>query len=205
MRTLTYTLSALSAFALIAALNSATVYAGCGACGPTAQPAACAAKTECPDADACADAGKCLAKGAACEADTATCCTPDGSCKPDGSDCGGEAKTAEHGEELTPAQLSSLIGSSPDLIILDARSGKYDDGRRIPGAKQLSASSNPDEVAAAIPDKDATIVTYCGSTSCPASSTLAAQLKKLGYSHVHEMPEGIKGWSEAGLPVDAPN
>ena len=36
----------------------------------------------------------------------------------------------------TPA-LATLIKSSVQLVVLDARSGKFDDGRRIPGGNVL--------------------------------------------------------------------
>ena len=98
--------------------------------------------------------------------------------------------------------LATLIQSKVPLKIFDARSGKYDDGQRIPGAQQLSADADEAVIAKAIPDKNALVVTYCAGLKCPASKALADRLKKLGYSNVIEYPQGIAGWLEAGKAVE---
>ena len=84
------------------------------------------------------------------------------------------------------------------MTILDARTGKFDDGRRIAGAQVLQDVSTPEEIAAIVPEKDALIVTYCVNLQCPASAALAARLRELGYRNVLEYPAGIEGWSAAG-------
>ena len=103
---------------------------------------------------------------------------------------------------ITTEGLKSLIGSHISLVILDARSGKYDDGRRIPGAKSLNAESGEKEVSKIIPSKNSLVITYCASLECPASGKLHERLSKLGYKHVIEYPWGIKGWVEGGNSVE---
>ncbi|MBM4152641.1 MAG: rhodanese-like domain-containing protein [Kiritimatiellaceae bacterium] len=115
-----------------------------------------------------------------------------------------EAKTpaapkADH--SVTTIQLKEHIDSKK-AILLDARSAKYDDGFRIPGAKALSSTATEEEIAKVIPTKDALVITYCSNTQCPASKRLADHLIKLGYTHVLEYPEGIAGWRAAGGKVD---
>ena len=97
--------------------------------------------------------------------------------------------------------LKTLIGSGVPLTVVDARSGKYDDGKRIPGALSLNSESKPEEVAKVLPNKEALIVTYCANLQCPASAALSKHLKSLGYTNLIEYPEGIQGWIEAGNPV----
>lgn len=105
--------------------------------------------------------------------------------------------------EISAKELLELINSKKDVIILDARTGKWDDGRRIPGAKSLSSSATAEEVEKiAGKDKDALIVTYCANLKCPASRNLAHYLRKLKYTDVTEYPEGIEGWAAAGYKVD---
>jgi len=113
-----------------------------------------------------------------------------------------EEKEAEKIKTITTDELKALLDSSTPPIILDARSGKWDDGRRIPGAKSLDASASEEKIAELLPDKNATIVTYCGGVKCPASSQLSERLKKLGYSNVIEYPEGIAGWVEKGNKIE---
>lgn len=101
----------------------------------------------------------------------------------------------------TPA-LATLIAAKVPAIVLDAHSGKYDDGKRIPGAKSLNADSSDAEIKAMLPDKSALIVTYCANLECPASHKLAEKLIKAGYVNVIECPEGIEGWQKAGHKVE---
>jgi rhodanese-related sulfurtransferase len=84
------------------------------------------------------------------------------------------------------------------MVIIDARSGKYDDGRRIPGAGNLAANASPEEVARLVKSKDQLVVTYCSNPKCPASGMLADNLRKQGYKNVIEYPFGIQGWAAAG-------
>ncbi len=103
---------------------------------------------------------------------------------------------------VNTAALKALIEAKAPAAVLDARSGKYDDGKRLPGARQLSPDAEESVITTALPDKNALIVTYCAGLTCPASKSLADRLKKLGYSKVIEYPEGIAGWIAAGNAVE---
>lgn len=116
--------------------------------------------------------------------------------------CTSTAKSvAKNDQNLTTLQMKAYVDSG-EAILLDARSGKYDDGNRIPGAKSLNAKSSVEEVEALIPTKDAFVITYCSNLKCPASKALFDHLKKLGYTNVWEYPEGIDGWITAGGEVE---
>lgn len=97
--------------------------------------------------------------------------------------------------------LKTLINSGAPLTIIDARSGEFDDGRRLPGAISLNADSKAEDIAKALPNKEALLITYCSNVKCPASHKLYTHLKSLGYTNLIEYPEGIQGWVEAGNPV----
>ncbi|HNX76495.1 MAG TPA: rhodanese-like domain-containing protein [Candidatus Rifleibacterium sp.] len=134
-------------------------------------------------------------------------CT-DGTCAPTDKSEKAAAPAAVEGKEEAPATLNTaglkaLIGSGQPITILDARSGKFDDGKRLPGALSLNSESKPEEIAKLLPNKDALVVTYCANLKCPASHNLYTHLKSLGYSNLIEYPEGIQGWVEAGNPVNA--
>jgi rhodanese-related sulfurtransferase len=116
-----------------------------------------------------------------------------------------KAATPMAGEAVinTPG-LKALLSAKVPVTLLDARSGKYDDGRRIPGAVALNATSTDQEIAKVVPDKNALVVAYCAGPKCPASHELAERLHKMGYVNVIEYSEGIPGWTEAGNPVEQP-
>jgi rhodanese-related sulfurtransferase len=103
---------------------------------------------------------------------------------------------------ISVAGLSALLRAKAQVTVLDARAGKWDDGKRIPGAKSLNAGSTDEEIRTALPDKNALVVTYCSGVKCPASGMLAKRLHEAGYANVVELPEGIAGWTEAGNSVE---
>ncbi len=103
---------------------------------------------------------------------------------------------------INTAVLENMIESNIPMVILDARSGKWDDKSRIPGARSLNDKSTKDEVAGIVESKDTLVVTYCSSLKCGASHKLYIHLKKLGYKNVLEYPFGIKGWLEVGNDIE---
>ena len=71
----------------------------------------------------------------------------------------------------------------------------------IPGAVLLSNSEGFD--AAELPaDKNATLAFYCGSPMCTAAPVAAKKAVELGYTNVVVYAGGIKGWVDAGMPVE---
>jgi len=100
--------------------------------------------------------------------------------------------------EINTPALKALISSGVKLTLVDARVGKYDDGRRIPNAINVGPEATVNEIEIVLPSKEALIVTYCVNLKCPASRILAARLTALGYKWVLEYPEGIEGWVAQG-------
>lgn len=97
--------------------------------------------------------------------------------------------------------LKKLIDSKLPVVIIDARSAKWDDGKRIPGAISLTTESSDDAVASALPSKDGLIVSYCSNLKCPASAKLAEKLVGLGYKNVLKYPEGLEDWIQSGYEI----
>ncbi len=52
------------------------------------------------------------------------------------------------------------------------------------------------------PDKDRTMVFYCGFTECTRSHNAAMWAVNLGYKNVYRNPGGIEGWVQAGYSPD---
>ncbi len=97
--------------------------------------------------------------------------------------------------------LATLIASGVPFVILDARGGKWDDGKRIAHAKTLLYTATEEEAQKAIPSKQALVVVYCTNIQCPASKALADRLTELGYSNILKYEEGIQEWINFGHPV----
>src|SRR3990167_8803183 len=81
--------------------------------------------------------------------------------------------------------LKNLIDTDAP-VILDARSKKWDDGRRIPGARRVTAEALLEDYTDVILDKGALVVVYCGGRECPAGGKLVDNLVKAGYTNVVE-------------------
>lgn len=109
----------------------------------------------------------------------------------------------EHGvpKKINTKELNQLRQSTA-LVIIDARSEEYDDGKRIPGAKLVPHDAEEAVIIEKLPNKTAAIVVYCVNVDCPASDMLARRLMRLGYTNVSEYPEGIEGWEKSGNPVE---
>ncbi len=104
---------------------------------------------------------------------------------------------------VNTATMMALVSSKTKMVILDARAGKWDDGKRIPGAKQLAHDASKSAIKKAVgKNKEMLIITYCGGPQCPLSNKLAERLNKMGYTNVIEYPEGMPGWLEAGGKVE---
>jgi len=214
MKKTEWTMATVAAIAV--ALIATNTLAACGSCGPAAAEGEKRAEVGKASCGKCAAAGKeCACPGKAelkctcAEGGKESCakCGEAGKKKACGGRCGGgrcSGRKARGGHAMNVVNtgaLKALLDSGAKVTVLDARTGKYDDGRRIPGAGSLAASATAEQAAKAIPGKDALVVTYCSNLKCPASKTLAGQLKKLGYKNVIEYPYGIDGWAASGNDV----
>ncbi len=128
------------------------------------------------------------------------CCSAndDGQC---GKGGGGKCVAVTGFKYINTNELAALIASGKPIVILDARTGRWDDGRRIPGARSLAPDASAEDAAKAIPAKDSLVVTYCSGPKCPASAKLAERLRSFGYTNVTEYHEGIQGWADAGKEI----
>lgn len=125
----------------------------------------------------------------------------EGVCKAETKECT-ECKGEKEAKRIDTAGVAALVDAKAAVVLLDARTGKYDDGRRLPGARGLSPVAPKEDIEKALPDKKARIVTYCAGVKCPASHKLAERLVDLGYENVSEYAEGIEGWVKAGHAVE---
>lgn len=109
--------------------------------------------------------------------------------------------TSTHTQEykkIHAKELKSWIDSKKEFQLVDARPKKYDEGDVIPGAKFLPYDSDEKKITNTLSSKDSLVVVYCASIKCPASTTLADQLVKMGYKNVYRYPEGINDWMDKG-------
>ncbi|MCI5161086.1 MAG: rhodanese-like domain-containing protein [Candidatus Electrothrix sp. AX5] len=120
-------------------------------------------------------------------------------------------------ELITTEELKKLMDSNKDILIIDTM--PYEDSYKknhIPGAKhflfpiplmetwdtkETDGKSQDDYAALLGPDKNKTIVVYCGFVKCTRSHNGALWAKKMGYTKVLRHPGGIFAWMGAGYPT----
>ena len=114
---------------------------------------------------------------------------------------------------LTTEELKGWVDQKKDMLIVDTM--PFEDSykkQHIPGAVNFALpipeiAQMDDKTKAGFekilgPDKNKTLVFYCGFTKCGRSHNGAMWAIKLGYKNVYRHPGGIKGWDEAGYPVE---
>ena len=118
---------------------------------------------------------------------------------------GGCRERSGKAQPVTVGQLAAMLKSPDPPRLYDANGDRT---RReygvIPGATLL-----PDSHAYAVEllpaSKAAHLVFYCASNWCGAAEKAAERALSQGYTAVNVLPEGIKGWTEAGMPTSKPN
>jgi rhodanese-related sulfurtransferase len=88
------------------------------------------------------------------------------------------------------------------ITAVDALPESYYAQQHLPGALNLVSDDVATRAAELLPDRDAAIVTYCSSTTCPNSGHVATALTGLGYTNVRKYAGGIQDWVAAGLPTE---
>jgi rhodanese-related sulfurtransferase len=111
----------------------------------------------------------------------------------------------ERPPSITVGQLATQLKSADPPRLYDANGDRT---RReygvIPGAVLLPSSR--DYSLQLLPEsKAAPLVFYCASSWCGAAETAAQRAERAGYMLVSVLPDGIKGWTEAGMPTQKPN
>jgi rhodanese-related sulfurtransferase len=96
-------------------------------------------------------------------------------------------------------ETKKRIDAGEKIYLVDTREESEWARGHIPGAIHLSKGVIERDIEKAIPDKDGTIVLYCGGGF--RSALAADNLQKMGYKNVISMDGGWRGWTEAGFPI----
>lgn len=91
------------------------------------------------------------------------------------------------------------MDAGEEFILVDTREESEWARGHLPGAIHISKGVIERDIEKKVPDKDATIVLYCGGGF--RSALVADNLQKMGYRNVISMDGGWRGWSEANFPV----
>src|SRR5437868_13209806 len=102
------------------------------------------------------------------------------------------------------SELEELLEQDGDIALVNVLDEDSFAAGHIPGSINIPVQS-PEfrERAQSLLSPDQTIVTYCASFSCQASTQAAERLGEMGFHNVLDYKGGIQDWKEAGLPVES--
>ena len=108
-----------------------------------------------------------------------------------GCTSGGETKTENSYEQISPAEAKSIMDERDDYVILDVRTQEEFDESHIDGAILIPDYEIATKAESVLKDKNQLILVYCRSGR--RSKLAASDLVTLGYSNVKEFG-GIIDW-----------
>ena len=85
-------------------------------------------------------------------------------------------------------------------VLIDVREDHEWAAGRLPGALHLARGIIERDIESHFADKSTPIVCYCGGGY--RSVLVCDSLQRMGYTNVVSLAAGIRGWAEAGLPVE---
>jgi rhodanese-related sulfurtransferase len=107
---------------------------------------------------------------------------------------------------LSVGEVNAKLAAGGDLVLCDANSEDTRTKLGVVAGARLLTSYRDYDVAGELPtDRAQPLVFYCHSAFCSAAADAARRAVAAGYEDVSVMPDGIKGWVEARLPVVRPH
>jgi len=101
--------------------------------------------------------------------------------------------------ETNVDEVRKRIDRGDKFVLVDVREDREYDADHIVGAVHLGKGIIERDIEKTVPDKEATVVLYCGGGF--RSALAADNLQKMGYRNVISMDGGWRGWTEAGFPI----
>jgi rhodanese-related sulfurtransferase len=103
-------------------------------------------------------------------------------------------------KECSIAEAKAMLEGRQVEYFLDVREDHEFAADHARGARHLGKGIIERDIESLVPDKQATIILYCGGGY---RSVLAADaLQRMGYAKVMSMDGGIKDWRAAGYPME---
>ena len=85
-------------------------------------------------------------------------------------------------------------------VLVDVREESEWSAGHAAGAMHLGKGVIERDIESKVPDKDATLVLYCGGGF--RSALAADNLRKMGYKNPISLAGGWRAWNESGMPVE---
>src|SRR5438067_12358263 len=103
--------------------------------------------------------------------------------------------------ETNVDEVKRRLDRGEKFTLVDVREESEFAKDHLPGAVHLGKGVIERDVEQKVPDIATPLVLYCGGGF--RSALAADNLQKMGYTNVISMDGGVRGWKDAGLPVQA--
>jgi len=104
--------------------------------------------------------------------------------------------------QIDIAGYKKMLEAGDQHILIDVREDREWDAGHAAGAVHLGRGILERDIEKQVPDKNATLVLYCGGGFRSALS--ADNLRQMGYANPVSLDGGWKAWKDADLPVEKP-
>jgi len=100
--------------------------------------------------------------------------------------------------DLNPAEATLLINRE-DAQVIDVREAEEFAAGHLPEARNIPLGKIADRVSEIEKYKDKPLIVCCATGM--RSARACRELKKLGFTRLHNLSGGVDSWRQAGLPV----
>lgn len=104
-------------------------------------------------------------------------------------------------KQITRDELLQMQSSGQEVKLVDVLEREHFVKEHIPGAISLPVNEIAEGASKTL-NKGDTVVVYCASFDCQASTIAAEKLIALGYKNVWDYKGGLKDYKEANLPLE---
>ena len=102
--------------------------------------------------------------------------------------------------ETDIAGYKKMLAQGEQVLLIDTREDSEWAAGHATGALHLSKGIIERDIEAKVPDKQTSMVLYCGGGF--RSALAADNLRKMGYQNVISLDGGWRAWQQSGLPVE---
>lgn len=102
-------------------------------------------------------------------------------------------------KETNVQDVKKRMDAGEKMIVVDTREDNEWARGHVAGAIHIGKGVIERDIEKLIPDKEATVVLYCGGGY--RSALAAENVQRMGYKNVLSMDGGWRGWTEAGFPT----
>jgi rhodanese-related sulfurtransferase len=109
-------------------------------------------------------------------------------------------------QNVTTDDLKKIQQTEEPFVLVNVLPAAQFADTEIPGAVNIPLE-DPDfaaRVAEIAGGKEHSVITYCASEECPASTNAAQKLEEAGFTDVFDYKAGAKGWREDSAAANRP-